>query len=1175
MAIFKPRKSSPMINLASSMDQRSNNEILNIGDEAAKMIAFELENADLFYTASLASRNGTEDLSNGLAGYPVSGVTFVDLGLPYGSGHSYQNLITTAGPYDYEGFMMVASGDSLMSEGTLNLQELVAKATYDASPITYTSPINLQVSVFPLNQIHYPTSGIGVVSGTTGGVDAILHSIALSGNYNVPPYPNFQNWHNTLNRNFMAKTDTAVDLTFTYDSAGVQYSGSANATWKFDAPIVLESGQAYWFRFQIENPLNSTVRTIGFQFNQEPTLDAYAGVRKLQEFYYIGAPASATNSLRVIDAEKSTPTTVLKNHTSAGYFIYDTPAVEILDAIPFISGTDFNNSTKRPFQASLTAYTPYVNTNIKDTTSSWLGQYIPLSFSGTKTIYGGYHYANLNWDETNRANDTFKYHVDYYNSASGVATKTVKYEAGLFEIDATTGDLGTNNIIAIGDKIAGYIGTINFDDRNTTEVNTTFNLDGILYGSPNWHLDRVYSMFDNPVTVSSGNYVYAIRYFDDQDRPYSDFNVRLEGNAPAAWYSFSDIQAGFNTSTGTGGAVTNWNNDDRTFINEAGLYQSGTNFACGLITITNDQAIKLIYDYRVGSDLNQKVIIGQSDKLSWTNRTTPEKENWTVFHTGASTNNDALWSALTFNDLFFAHNYSLSNGQVWDSTYSGNSYEHGKRPTFNASGLTASFSVLPSGTYDLMLATSMESGGFRSSTISGVTITGNSAQWIHISGLNMTSQYPFDLNVESTYVFMTSGNGSSIFYAPTLYDAATASPNVLPQPIANNITEVFIRDLPSSGNDVATTLDPSRPQSYLVDQITTPQFKKIVSFNNYIIGIGDTSRPSTMFTSEILAPTIFGEDGLYCNNFEVDPDNGQNLTGMEVDKNYLLLFKKNSFYRVEATDIDLTPFAIVNVSPSIGCLGIFTTVRTEKGVFGLSQYGPFLATANSIDVIGAEILPWFKTLNHDDLTFAYAQHDQINNVITWSIANNNANESRNFALVYNYRLDSWSIRRGQVFNCAGTIHDDDNFDELWIGDILGEVRRDNVGDTDSDLVFNDGDGNSTEKNIQLVYTSPWMSFDGAKGSDSNLMKLMRFIQFNVETAINSSLAIEVYYDYATTPLYTRVLPINQGNSNKRINLGGQGKIVKFKFYNIGSPNKIKINKILLEYQALGSMEASG
>jgi len=1169
MAIFKKRKTSPIINLAASMDMRSNNEVLNIGDEAQRLIAFNLENADLFHSASLETRNGTEDLSNGMAGYPSCETTFVDLPASYGSGLSFYTT-STQPLIDFPGLMLIASGNNVFKSATLELKSSVDKSTFEANPSFYNSNIAIQATLYKMNYIHVPSSGLGLMSGIGASPFNNVHDISLSGNFNSPQYPQFFQYGNALSDvQWIAKTDNDVSFDYTYDSSLGQYVGSGTYTYKFSGPVPLVSGQGYWIRYDIRNADGTTTpRGISIEYLDNPDTDAYPNIRFGEEFFYIGVPTNSFNSIRKFGLEKSSPVTNMKEYCSPGYLIADYPALAGFYPIPVASGMDLNFN-KSVAKISATAPVPYTKPFELD--STWLGQYVSLSFSGTRIIYGGYHYAQLRRDTHQYAFTSAFVYNNAYQETSGTTPKTVIYEAGLFKIDSEVGTLVGQDLNVSTSKIASFSGTINFNDDNKNISDAIINP----YSKwANYHGQKIYSIFDNPITIASGNYIYAVKYFDDQGRVYQDFSTRT---TPTNSYEYMlDISAGV-TLNGSG-IVTNWNGDDQTFISPSGSYVLA-DMSCGLISIAPNSAITLLYDYKV-QDLNQKVIIGHRDKLYWTNQITPEKENWTVLHSGAAIGTNYLWSAVSQNDLLFAHQYSQSKGQVWASAYPSGSYEHGKRPVINyASGISASGSTLASGTYNLIITASMESGGFRSSEVSGVNV--NAGEWIELNINNLQSQYGFDLNPVGLNIFMTASPSGSIYYTPKLYNAPIPSAIEYLQPVANSVTTFYINTPPTAllNDDIPTALVPSQSQSYITSQITTPQFKKVVSYQNYLLGIGvnpsgSVGDASTLFYSDILSPQIWGQDGFTHGTYQIDDNTNSPLTSIEILAQYAIVFKKSSCYRLEFTDSISTPFAVTNISPNIGCLATFSTVVTEKGIFGLSQFGPFVASHASIEIIGQQILPWYKSLSHEDLTFAYVQHDQINSVITWSIGNDETNLDRNFSLVYNYLLDSWSVRRGQSWNVSAPITDSDGFNQLWIGDAIGDVKRDNVGNTDSDLIFDDGDGVKTLKNIQMQIETPWMSFNGAKGSNSDREKLFRFLNFNVETAINSSLVIDVYFNYSPTKAYSRVLPINQGASDKRINLGGQGKIVKLVIYNIGEPNKIRLNKILVEYQDIGPEQPS-
>ena len=54
----------------------------------------------------------------------------------------------------------------------------------------------------------------------------------------------------------------------------------------------------------------------------------------------------------------------------------------------------------------------------------------------------------------------------------------------------------------------------------------------------------------------------------------------------------------------------------------------------------------------------------------------------------------------------------------------------------------------------------------------------------------------------------------------------------------------------------------------------------------------------------------------------------------------MIIFKENRTYAAQYTSTAGNPLSIQNIDKNKGNLGIFNTVSTSYGVFGLSQFGP-------------------------------------------------------------------------------------------------------------------------------------------------------------------------------------------------------------------------------------------
>lgn len=1185
MPIFKTQQDIINLNLTATCDFRTNNELLNLvspKEPSVQPISMRsLENGDMYFDGSLVTRNGSVTLSNGIAGDTAVSVEILDIQRSGVSGtdDAYvslpQKLTTTL---DYPVSLFIADNNYSMVSGVFYVRG------FGTSAPTQSTNCTIRAELFLVNQTAVPASGLSFMSG-----NGYLHNISYGGNYNVPIYPEYSDnqtpipfgatpiafSENLISLNNWAPASYSVPFVATWASENTPVN------WTFGTPVDIVSGSVYAIRYSYSRGLAG--QNIGLRYTIYPG-DIEPRNALLQEFLYVGAPANQNYALR-----KHNEVDVLNTQTWVYQKIYgyQTPNFITKDV------KTANKTMLLPIKGQGQDW--YVTNALDQAYTAPVGQLFTPP-SGETVYFGAYFVPDIFRLQNTSLNNGFYIYNDATASAVSIPSTgpyTVGVRSILRQVNLATGVISSGNYYTDNTSIvASGAGTISFDFTDVPAANPTTSPEPDGYDAYNNYLfplplpngqyvglkpvskgRKTYILYDNPVLISSSgtsNYINSFEFYDTQTNdPLRLF--QYYGTVPTIAYSAIGVSTREWTST-VGNILINSSGNAWTQLSgNVGIVPAltRTSLTAGMITQMSGNAITLLYDYRLATADNQKVVVGHSDKLYWTTFNNPAKSNWTVFHSGAAINNNALWSATTMSDLFFAHQYSQSKGQVWDSSTTGVSYEHGKRPLFSASGYTAAGSTLQSGLYNIILANSMESGGFRSSIVSGVVI--NSGQWIHVQfPASMQVQYPFDLNTNATHVFMTQLSGN-IYYEAKVYDAASLTPAEYAQPLPNNLNAVFINAQPNTANalSVPEALNPPYPQTYLTTQIETPRFKKILPYFNYMIGIGASGYASTMYYSEILGPQIWGNAGDFHGTINVNTDDNDILTGAERFKQYLILFKNNSTYRVEFLEEGGLPFAIYPIDSTVGNLGIFSTVSTPQAVYGLSQYGPIMCNGESVRIIGQEIQPWYNTLDHNDLIYSYAVHDQANNTITWSIGNDDSNSSRNFGLVFNYKTNSWTIRRSQMWNCAAIVRDQNNFDQIWIGDVLGQVKRDNVGNVDSDITIADGQGNNTSTTVQMVAETPWLSL-----IDSSLAKNYRFISFNTEAAPGSTLMIEAYFDYATTPSYTRALNLTTAKSDNRINLGGAGKLLKLKFYNAGLPNKIKINKLSLEVQYKSSNEPS-
>jgi hypothetical protein len=289
---------------------------------------------------------------------------------------------------------------------------------------------------------------------------------------------------------------------------------------------------------------------------------------------------------------------------------------------------------------------------------------------------------------------------------------------------------------------------------------------------------------------------------------------------------------------------------------------------------------------------------------------------------------------------------------------------------------------------------------------------------------------------------------------------------------------------------------------------------------------------------------------------------------MEVFKNFLIIFKQNSTYSAQYTFTAGNPLSIQQISPTKGNLSVFSTAATDYGVFGLSQYGPVLATYYGTETIGDEILNDFQTLNHNDLIHSVVINDVARQQLYWSITNSNISPDNQTGLVYSYAEKGWGFRKNGLWNAAGTIGDPDDFALLYIGDTLGQIKQINSGVYGEDILYVDTNGTQLSENINLSFETPWLNF-----GNSNTTKQLRSLRINAEEA-NQSLEVQIYINQnSNTPVATRYIDLSQPVWARKITFGAPFNTIKLLVNTIGAEQMTKVNSLEFAFTNWGTNSA--
>ncbi len=1269
----KPIQASPSINLAARMDQRSNNEVLNIDpSNATPLICYNLENADLFYTKSITSRLGTADVCGGIIGEitTVNQIANWSANIPGVVAALDGELPLTTSKFNttvIPGQLWIQTGvNQNIYSGNFAILEPVPLTTYDA-----TYDLDYRFSIWRVNG-QYKGGGTQMWSGVgAAGFPSVqhamdLHQITDSGTLNILNGFNIDNpvvksaFPYTTGFNLIEEGIAYTRFNFKnadtsmFSTPGI--TTFATLPFQFQSPVALTSGNVYLLTIQNALTSGTNTRTIDYGYMAYQTgvdIDPYAHAAQLSGFSFAGNRSNYMINLPNLFSQIHVKYLLYGNLFSYSGTNdispdYITSSQDL--QTPLINGNNFINHnvitapTKFGFDAR--ASVPPV-----DTTSVEFGEVVTLP-SGNYNILGAYFFATPDDMAPIRPSTNSLIINGGFSTINKQRISGINYNLGytlsLSQIVASSGTIGSGNYKVLDRNILGfYSGNHMFNNQDNYYKQEGYN--------PNYTLEKIYGVFNNTPNfnlISGTDFLLSVKYYDYQTKgAFTDYSWNTQvipspfapPNYKSEFHSF--IRNGFQTKGLYSGAyVINSTNDGRTFVtppSQSGFYfgnqslsgnysPAENSLSCGLINLISGNEILGIYDYRIEQSRTQRIIYEQNRYMRYFTLQNPLKQNHvTIFSSGIPGKNN-LWCHSTFQNLLLASQYGLATiPQCWDQIYSGipnlgNHYvylsgdstqPHGLQPTFSWAEVpvTSGSQGFTSGTqFQVMLSTEMASGGHRASipqtiTISGLFAPSGYLSAIQLSGLDIfnntnistlwSGQYHFDiLGVpNATFVWSTlqsqiiSGvQQGNIFYLAGLTNDPRSnylgSSGVLMggNNLANPLYNINTWNSPSGC--FINSIDPGLltqqvpsvifyDQSYLTDQVPVPSVKKWIVFKNYLIGAGDSNNPSRLWISQQFAPQIFGEPlisanvgstgGTY-NFYDIDTDDGSPITAMEIWRDRLLVFKYNSFYVIDPTGNASDPFAIRQMSATVGCLGFFTTVTTDEGVYGLSQYGPFIATYAGIQTIGDEIIPYFANLDHQNLTFAVAMHDRLRQQIYWSITNNPSSNDMETGLVFSYGQNAtgWGVRRGGMWNCGNIIGDEDNFSLLFTGDLYGQIKQLDINYGD-DVFYIDSLGILGDANIPLEFETPWMSL-----GDSQDLKQLKSLKINCESS-KQRLRIDVYFDQdRNTIQYSRYLNMNVPVINRNVTLGETCRTVKLVVTSVGLPDRIKINSFEMSYQNL-------
>ena len=326
--------------------------------------------------------------------------------------------------------------------------------------------------------------------------------------------------------------------------------------------------------------------------------------------------------------------------------------------------------------------------------------------------------------------------------------------------------------------------------------------------------------------------------------------------------------------------------------------------------------------------------------------------------------------------------------------------------------------------------------------------------------------------------------------------------------------------------------------------------KFIKQFQNYTI-MANVRISGAKYASRIMWSAIKTLDSWDGADFiDISKDDGDEITGLKVLGDRLVVYKNNSIYVVSFTgDADI-PFIVQKTNSAVGCASHFSIQEWQNGHIFVSYDGIYFFDGNSSEKVSDRINDTFLTLTRADLINAVSMYQKNKNRY-W--LGSTTTTDNNIVLSWNTYLNSWSKYAGMSTSAMTIVKVDGVEERPYFTDYSGHAYRADFGNDDYPL--------NAKTPINNYYETNWKSYDDV--CDKKGVPHV-YVVYRTETT-PTNLQLSWYYDFNTNSHNTRTISLlskhglTTSGYTERVDLSGRGRFVKIRLAEAGTGTAMRID----------------
>jgi hypothetical protein len=331
--------------------------------------------------------------------------------------------------------------------------------------------------------------------------------------------------------------------------------------------------------------------------------------------------------------------------------------------------------------------------------------------------------------------------------------------------------------------------------------------------------------------------------------------------------------------------------------------------------------------------------------------------------------------------------------------------------------------------------------------------------------------------------------------------------------------------------------------------------KYVKQFNNYLfyanVTVGGLNYPTRLYWSALRDPTSFDS----ADWLEVSKDDGQEITGLRVLSDRLVVFKDKAIYNVFFTGDSDIPFTLPGggkANSAVGCISSNSIQEVENGLVFLSSDGLYYYDGMNAYKISDKITETLMGYNTTQLSKAsslvYKKKSQY-----WLALPSSGQTKKDRVVVWDYFNNAFSIYVGMNVSSLATFFISGVNERPYFGDYDGFVYRADIGRTDYPV--------NVATAINSYYWTNWKHYDDL-GSQKGIPQIYIYYQEN-----SAVLTFSYSYDFEENAQYSHTINMSggtavygtavygtdiyagAGGAVVRRDLTGRGRVVRFRFSN--------------------------